>query len=219
MISPSKRRFLPPLVTKRDFNVYNEEYAKRTKDEVDSEDLKETIKKLNKEIRKKKNEIKTLKDRNERSQSLLYKDLSDIEKIFIKLNNVKANERIKAFVNECNDTNKEKALAYLLQKQKEELNKRLLQRDKEIDMIKASERGFKFLNMNDKMISEEQKKTNHIETELVKAQAQNKALDEILNEEQLTIKPLQDEFTSNEKSISYLQFTLSELKKKQTSLE
>ena len=318
--------------------------------------------------------------------------MSDIEKIFIKLNNVKANERIKAFVNECNDTNKEKALAYLLQKQKEELNKRLLQRDKEIDMIKASERGFKFLNMNDKMlsreeelsqkkkeyedllhnfqvlqykynyeyesnkemisklernkmrieglktrkekltkekeihekgfnitnafdsnrnennidnlkknidalcnqseeseeklkrkdnqiksienniqtlmrkcknieneiscvmnnnsntpssewenrlreveekkkmnlriisnlnqeISEEQKKTNHIETELVKAQAQNKALDEILNEEQLTIKPLQDEFTSNEKSISYLQFTLSELKKKQTSLE
>lgn len=65
-----------------------------------------------------------LKDQNERSQSLLYKDLSDIEKIFIKLNNVKANERIKAFVNECNDTNKEKALAYLLQKQKEELNKR-----------------------------------------------------------------------------------------------
>ena len=283
-------------------------------------------------------------------------------------------------------------MAYLLQKQKEELNKRLLQRDKEIDMIKASERGFKFLNMNDKMISreeelsqkkkeyedllhtfqvlqykynyeyesnkemisklernkmrieglktrkekltkekeihekgfnitnafdsyrnennidnlkknidalcnqseeseeklkrkdnqiksienniqtlmrkckdieneiscvmnnnsntpssewehclreveekkkmnlriisnlnqeisEEQKKTNHIETELVKAQAQNKAFDEILNEEQLTIKPLQDEFTSNEKSISYLQFTLSELKKKQTSLE
>ena len=392
MISPSKRRFLPPLATKRDFNVYNEENAKRTKDEVDSEDLKETIKKLNKEIRKKKNEIKMLKDQNERSQSLLYKDLSDIEKIFIKLNNVKANERIKAFVNECNDTNKEKALAYLLQKQKEELNKRLLQRDKEIDMIKASERGFKFLNMNDKMISreeelsqkkkeyedllhnfqvlqykynyeyesnkemisklernkmrieglktrkekltkekeihekgfnitnafdsnrnennidnlkknidalcnqseeseeklkrkdnqiksienniqtlmrkckdieneiscvmnnnsntpssewenrlreveekkkmnlriisnlnqeisEEQKKTNHIETELVKAQAQNKALDEILNEEQLTIKPLQDEFTSNEKSISYLQFTLSELKKKQTSLE
>ena len=86
-------------------------------------------------------------------------------------------------------------------------------------MIKASERGFKFLNMNDTMISEEQKKTNHIETELVKAQAQNKALDEILNEEQLTIKPLQDEFTSNEKSISYLQFTLSKLKKKQTSLE
>ena len=58
MISPSKRRFLPPLATKSDFNVYNEEYAKRTKDEVDSEDLKETIKKLNKEIRKKKNEIK-----------------------------------------------------------------------------------------------------------------------------------------------------------------
>ena len=58
MISPSKRRFLPPLATKSDFNVYNEEYAKRTKDEVDNEDLKETIKKLNKEIRKKKNEIK-----------------------------------------------------------------------------------------------------------------------------------------------------------------
>lgn len=54
MISPSKRRFLPPLATKRDFNVYNEENAKRTKDEVDSEDLKEIIKKLNKEIRKKK---------------------------------------------------------------------------------------------------------------------------------------------------------------------
>ena len=85
--------------------------------------------------------------------------MSDIEKIFIKLNNVKANERIKAFVNECNDTNKEKALAYLLQKQKEELNKRLLQRDKEIDMIKASERGFKFLNMNDKMISREEELT------------------------------------------------------------
>ena len=51
-------------------------------------------------------------------------------------------------------------------------------------------------NLNQE-ISEEQKKTNHIETELVKAQAQNKALDEILNEEQLTIKPLQDEFTSN----------------------
>lgn len=50
MISPSKRRFLPPLLTKRDFNVYNEEYAKRTKDEVDIEDLKETIKKLNNQI-------------------------------------------------------------------------------------------------------------------------------------------------------------------------
>lgn len=112
MISPSKRRFLPPLGTKREFNVYNEEYAKRTKDEVDSEDLKETIKKLNKEIRKKKNEIKIAKNQNERSQSELYKDLSDIEKIFIKLNDVKVNERIKAFVNECNDTNKEKALIF-----------------------------------------------------------------------------------------------------------
>ena len=58
MISPSKRRFLPPLGTKKEFNVYNEEYAKRTKDEVDSKDLKETIKKLNKEIRKKKNDIR-----------------------------------------------------------------------------------------------------------------------------------------------------------------
>ena len=69
---------------------------------------------------------------------------------------MKVNERIKAFVNECNDTNKEKALAYLLQKQKEELNKRLLKRDKEIDMIKTSERGFNFLNMNNKMISREE---------------------------------------------------------------
>ena len=116
MISPSKRRFLPPLGTKKEFNVYNEEYAKRTKDEIDSEDLKETIRKLNKEIRKKKNDIRIAKNQNERSQSELYKDLSDIEKIFIKLNDVKVNERIKAFVNECNDTNKEKALAYLLQK-------------------------------------------------------------------------------------------------------
>ena len=116
MISPSKRRFLPPLGTKKEFNVYNEEYAKRTKDEIDSEDLKETIRKLNKEIRKKKNDIRIAKNQNERSQCELYKDLSDIEKIFIKLNDVKVNERIKAFVNECNDTNKEKALAYLLQK-------------------------------------------------------------------------------------------------------
>ena len=46
--------------------MYNEEYAKRTKDEVDIEDLKETIKKLNNQIRKKKNEIQIIKTKNKK---------------------------------------------------------------------------------------------------------------------------------------------------------
>ena len=171
MITPSakspQRRLLLPLnpITSRgkskprgqSFNIYNPDYLQNSKNEFEIDNLKETIIKLKTEVRQKKKEIYSLRMENTKSEAELYKHLADIEKILSKINDENVNQRIKGFLNDNEDDNntksKEKSLASLLKEQKKELSKRLSQKDEEIHQIKTSEKGFKFLNMNDKMLS------------------------------------------------------------------
>lgn len=167
MITPSinqRQRFLGSLqpitvrgkskTTSDHFSIYNPDFLSNYKNDEEFEGLKEQVTNLKNEIRKKKKDIYNIRKKNNQSKEKLYEHLACIEKILIKINDENANKRVDEFLhggNEKKGSNMQ--LAYLLKNQTNELNTTLNNKEKEIQELKTSEKGYKFINMNEKMIT------------------------------------------------------------------
>ena len=144
------------------FSVYNPNILSSKQQCIDIENLKEELIKLKTDVKNRRNEIFTYRMRNISTETQLQQSLTSFEKILSLLNASKVNSRLHPIINPSTPSNpstnpitssKDTQYAVSLRYQNETLLERIDKKEKEIQLIKDSDKGNKYLNMNDKLSS------------------------------------------------------------------
>ena len=147
------------------FSIYNPNILSNKQQCIDIENLKEELIKLKTDVKNKRNEIFNYKMRNISTETQLQQSLSSLEKILSLLNINKVNSRLHPIINPSSSSSsitnantvipnsRDTQYAISLRYQNEDLLERISLKEKEIQSIKDSDKGNKYINMNDKLTS------------------------------------------------------------------
>ena len=144
------------------FSIYNPNILSNKQQCIDIENLKEELIKLKTDVKNKRNEIFNYKMRNISTETQLQQSLSSLEKILSLLNINKVNSRLHPIINPSSSSSnantvitnsRDTQYAISLRYQNEDLLERIALKEKEIQSIKDSDKGNKYINMNDKLTS------------------------------------------------------------------
>ena len=146
------------------FSIYNPNILSNKQQCIDIENLKEELIKLKTDVKNKRNEIFNYKMRSISTETQLQQSLSSLEKILSLLNINKVNSRLHPIINPSSSSqisnvnavinnSRDTQYAISLRYQNEELLERIALKEKELQSIKDSDKGNKYINMNDKLTS------------------------------------------------------------------